>query len=113
MTARDFLIAVSSAAIGGSGMVGLIFYYIRHYIDKRVAASEADAKQRREMNLRRITIDDKLSHAYGRMFFWLHRAIVTGEHNGDLERAFTDLQAAENEKKNLDREIIAQHGGGD
>lgn len=52
-------------------------------------------------------VEDKLFHSYGRMFFWTHKYIVTQEHNGDLAKAFEQLQEAKQRKKELDREIIA------
>ena len=33
---------------------------------------------------------------------------MTGQHNGDLDKAFNELQEAESHKKELDREIIAE-----
>lgn len=55
-----------------------------------------------------MTIDDELQHANGRLFFWLYKAIITGNHNGDLEKAFERLQEVEQKKKDLDRRIIAE-----
>lgn len=45
----------------------------------------------------------------GRVLFWLHHAIVKGEHNGELEEAFENLQRAEAHKKEMDREVLAKY----
>ena len=45
----------------------------------------------------------------GRLFFFVHKAIVTGQHNGDLEAAWEEYQEAEKKKKALDREILAEN----
>ncbi len=92
---------------GGSGLVGLLFFFLRQYIDKRIQAAEKEEAKRKETRKKRLKIDDELQHAYGRMFFWLYRAITTGQHNGELEAAFQRLQEAEQKKKDLDREILA------
>ena len=109
MSFKDLVAAGLTALVGGAGIVGLAMYYLRRYIDKKLADEENAASERVALRQRRLRVEDRLQHAYGRMFFWLHRAIVTGQHNGDLEAAWTQLQRAEEEKKELDREIIAAY----
>lgn len=53
--------------------------------------------------------DEEITHATGRVLFWLHHAIVKGEHNGELEEAFENLQRAEAHKKEMDREVLAKY----
>lgn len=89
--------------------MGLVFLYIRRYIDGKLNAREAASKKQKEQQIRRLKIDDEMEHATGRLFFFMHKAIVTNTHNGDLESAWTEFQAAERKKKELDREIIAEH----
>ena len=36
-------------------------------------------------------------------------SIVKGEHNGELEEAFENLQRAEAHKKEMDREVLAKY----
>lgn len=107
---NELLTALILAVAGGSGIVGLMFFFIRRYLENRLKENEDEEKRRKEINIRRMRIEDELHHAYGRLFFWIHRAIVTQSHNGELEAAFRELQAAEQKKKDLDREIIAGQG---
>ena len=96
------------AILGGSGITGLAFFFLRRYLEKKLRAAEELDAQRMHMKKRRLQVDDELHHAYGRLLFWMHRAIVTGSHNGELENAFQALEEAESKKKDLDREIIAE-----
>ncbi|MDD2979512.1 MAG: hypothetical protein PHN80_06015 [Hespellia sp.] len=108
------------AVVGGSGLTGIVFYFIRRYIENKLNAKDAEQKKqneikhkdemkRREQRIKRLSVDDELQHCEGRLFFWIHKAIVDGNHNGDLENAFSEYQKAEQEKKLLDREIITEN----
>lgn len=99
---------IIGAVIGGSGLVGLMFFFLRRYIEKKLTVSEEEEKKRKALRVRRMRIEDELHHAYGRLFFWLYRAITTGQHNGELKEAFKTLEDAEAKKKDFDREIIAE-----
>ena len=81
--------------------------------EDKAKAEELEKKdeqhKRRELAVRRMKVDDELQHCEGRLFFWIHKAIVTGVHNGDLEAAFDNYQKAEQAKKELDREIIVEN----
>lgn len=109
MSFGDVLTAIILALAGGSGFVGILFYFIRKYIEKALDEKEQENKKKREQKLRRIKVEDELAHCQGRLFFWIHKAIVTGEHNGDLDKAFKDYQKAEDDRKDLDREILAEN----
>lgn len=85
-------------------------YFFRRYIERRLEANEEAESRRRELRMQRMRIEDELHHCYGRMFFWIHRFVLTGEHNGELEAAFTHLEDVEAKKKELDRSIIADAG---
>ena len=97
------------AVVGGSGITGLIFFFIRRYIEKSLEAREELNRHQREQKIQRLKIEDELQHWEGRLFFWIHKAIVTGEHNGDLEKAFKEYQEADERKKQLDRDIIFEN----
>ena len=111
---------VIGAIVGGSGITGIVFYFIRRYIENKLNAKDEAAKtmeeqkqkeneKKKEQRIKRMSVDDELQHCQGRLFFWIHKAIVTGSHNGDLESAFQAYQEAEQKKKLLDREILAEN----
>lgn len=100
---------VVGAVVGGSGIVGLLFYFIRKYIEDRLSGKEAEDKRKKEQRIKRAAVDDELQHCQGRLFFWTYKAIVTGQHNGDLDKAFSEYQIAEQKAKALDREIIVEN----
>lgn len=100
---------IIGAIVGGSGITGMLFFFIRRYIEGKLGERDAEERKKIQQKMKRMIVDDKLQHCEGRLFFWLHKAIVTGTHNGDLERAFDDYQEAEKERKALDREIIAEN----
>lgn len=100
---------ILSALIGGSGLCGIAFLFIRHYIEKRLAGREEQEKKDQEIRQRRRIVNDKIQHANGRLLFWVVKVIETGEHNDDLRNAFEELEKAEEEAKMLDREILALH----
>lgn len=107
-TAKEIVVLIIGAVLGGSGFVGLAFFFLRRYIEKRLNGRDTDEQKRRENRRKRTEIDDKLQHAYGRLLFWLYRAVTTSQHNGELEAAFRSLEEAETEKKDFDRRIIAE-----
>lgn len=107
---RDLVIsALIGAVVGGSGITGIIFFFIRRYIEKKLETRDEISRRQREQKIMRLKIEDELQHCEGRLFFWIHKAIVTGTHNGDLENAFNEYQAAEERKKELDRDIIFEN----
>lgn len=106
---NNLIEVVLTAVMGSAGVLGLFFYFFRRYIENRLIKNEVKRTERIAERRELLQLEDNLQHCYGRMFFWLHKAIVTGTHNGDLEKAFCDLQQAEKAKKNFDRKIIAVH----
>ena len=108
-TAKIILSAVATAVIGGSGICGIVFLFIKHYIQHKLDDRDKEEQKQRELQKRRRTINDRIQHATGRTLFWIVKAIETGEHNGDLRSSFEQLQKAEDDAKDLDREILAEH----
>lgn len=108
-TAETIVAAVVGAFVGGSGLVGLVFNFIRRYIDRKLNARDSENTKRREQQLRRLEIEDEMEHALGRLLFWMHRAITSGHHNGEYDAAWDEYQNAERKKKALDREIVVHH----
>ena len=109
MSIEEVFAAAVLALAGGSGVVGLAMTYLRRYIDRKLEAGEEEAARRLEHRKRRQQVEDQLHHAYGRCIFWLNHAVTKPPPNGDLEEAMENLQRAEEAKKNLDREILAEY----
>ena len=97
------------SVLGSGGVAGIFFTLIRHYIEKRLKEVEAREAARLRYKIEQRKADEEITHATGRVLFWLHHAIVKGEHNGELEDAFENLQKAEAHKKEMDREILAKY----
>lgn len=98
---------IAGAVLGAGGIVGVFFYFLRRSIEKRLVLAESEAEKRKELSHERAIIEDKLCHAYSRLFFWMYKAIIDGKSNGELKKAFENLETVENQKKDLDRNIIA------
>lgn len=97
-----------TAILGSGGVVGIFFFIFRRWIEKTLDANEAKRAKAHEYQIKRDELEDKKDHCYGRLFFWMHKAIVTGEHNGDLEKAFENLQEVEKEIKEFERRRLAE-----
>lgn len=87
------------SVLGSGGVAGIFFALIRHYIERRLMEVEAREQERIKYKIEQRKADEEITHATGRVLFWLHHAIVKGEHNGELEEAFENLQRAEAHKK--------------
>lgn len=98
--------AAVSALITGFGL-----HYIRAYIDGKRRESEEQAARRRRERRKADVLESRRRRAAGRMFFWMHDALVKGvEHaNGDLEKAFLDYNEVEEEQKAFEQELLAEH----
>lgn len=99
---------IITAILGSGGVVSIFFFFFRRWIEKVLDEHEEKRKSMHEYQVKRDELEDKKSHCYGRMFFWLYKAIVTNQHNGDLERAFEELQKVEEEIKSFDRRKLAE-----
>lgn len=109
MSIEEVFAAVVLALAGGSGVVGLAMTYLRRYIDRKLEAGEEEAARRLDHRKRRQQVEDQLHHAYGRCLFWLNHAVTKPPPNGELAEAMENLQKAEEAKKKLDREILADY----
>lgn len=98
--------ALVSALISGVGI-----YYLHAYLDGKRRESEQAAAQRRAERRKADVLESQRRRATGRMFFWLHDAVVKGKDhaNGDLERAYEDYNRIEEEQKRFEQEMLAEH----
>lgn len=98
--------AAVSALISGIGI-----YYLQSFLNSKRRESEELAAKRRQERRRSDELEYQRRRAAGRMFFWLHDAVVKGvEHaNGDLEKAFTSYNEVEEEQKDFERKLLAEH----
>jgi hypothetical protein len=109
MTVNDLLPVAAIAVIGGPGLVGLLFFFMRRWMEGKLIAAEQQKEITRQNRLRRAQLESELHHAQGRVLFWMHRYVITGERNGDLESSFAALTSVEEKIKEHDREIIAHN----
>ena len=98
--------ALVSALISGIGI-----FYLQRFLNDKHRESEQRAADRREARRRGDLLEAKRRRAAGRLLFWLHFGIVRGAEaaNGDLERAWEDYTAAEEEQKLFEQEQLAAH----
>ena len=99
---------VLPAVLGSGGVVGIFFLIFRWYIEKTLSSKEEMRKKFHEYQVKRDELLSKKEHCQGRFNFWVYKAIVSGEHNGDLKKAFDDYQAAEMEQKTFERHQLAE-----
>lgn len=109
ISAEAVIATIVGAIIGGSGIVGLMFAYMRRFIDKRLDAREQQNARNMEQRIKRLKLEDELSDATGKLMFYFHKAIVTGQHNGDLEEAWTNYQTVRKKKEDFDRSILVDN----
>ena len=107
----NFLAAVWSALPGALVSLvisGLFLYYLRWYIDKKLREEETIREEEMRRKVEQAKLEMRRRRAIGRLFFWLHRAIVSPPSNGELEEAMESFQAIEEEQKMLEQTILAQ-----
>lgn len=106
-TLKDAAIScLVSVLISGIGL-----YYLRGYFDRKQNEREEQAAQRRRERRKADMLEAQRRRAAGRMFFWMHYALVRGvdQANGDLEKAFQDYNEVEEEQKAFEQELLAEH----
>ena len=80
--------------VGSGGGVGIGVYLIKRAIDKRLSRYEKEAEEVAILKKELGDADSRLHHAYGRMFFWIYRAITSGKYSTELDKAFRELEDA-------------------
>lgn len=103
----EMIQTVVMAILGGGGFVGILFYFIRMYIDKQFQIRNLLD----DYEIRMKQIRSELDECYGQCFFWIQFYITTGEAGDNLEQSFQKLYAVEERKKELENEILARTGG--
>ena len=100
------LSALVSALVSGLGV-----FYLQRYLDAKHQESKDRAAIRRAERRKADMLEARRRRAAGRLFFWLHDAVVKGpEHaNGDLAKAMTDYNKVEEEQKMFEQELLAEH----
>lgn len=108
MSTEEIVSIIVSAILGGAGITGTIFIFLRRYIEKAINRREEVEEKRRQNRINRNAYNDELQHAQGRLLFWIYQAVIKGTHNGELDQAFVNFQAAEKKIKDHDRKIVAE-----
>lgn len=100
--------ALISAVVSGL-FSGVVLYYLRKYLDRRMENNEVKAIQRRKERRKLNILEQRYRRAVGRLLFWICDALMKGvEHaNGDLKQARIDFNEAEDALKNYEQELLA------
>jgi hypothetical protein len=107
LNAETIAATVIGAVVGGAGIVGFVFAYMRRFIDKRLDSKDSKVQRRKDLKLERLAIEDEMNHATGRLFYFIHKYIEsTGYSDPDFNEAWESYQIAEKKKKDLDRRIL-------
>lgn len=106
MNISEIATILTALILGSGGSVGIGVYFIKRAIEKKLSKYEKEAEEITELKRQLEDAESRLHHAYGRMFFWIYRAITSGKYSHDLEKAFSELEEAENAHKQIEREII-------
>lgn len=103
---NTLLSALVSFLVSGIGL-----YYLRGYFDRKQKEREEQAAQRRRERRKADMLEARRRRAAGRLFFWIHYALVRGvdQANGDLEKSFHDYNEVEEEQKAFEQELLAEH----
>lgn len=112
---EEFLAGAAAALPGAAVSVavsGLMLYYLRRYIDAKLAAEEERRAEDKRTRRQRSELEQKRRRAAGRVLFWLHHAVTRPPPNGELEEAWNAYQQAEEAQKALDQQILADYETG-
>lgn len=109
MSSNEVVTIIISSVLGGAGVVGLVFAFIRGYIERKINKANAHAEEKRQRAIRKKIIDEEWEQAVGRLLFWVVRSIETGSHNGELHEAHERFKEVEQKSKDYDREVIANN----
>ncbi len=103
----DTIISVAVSAVVSGLISGVALKYVTRYFDKKLEAEEARKKEVEKQRHARTVAEANRRRAAGRLFFWLHHAIVKPPPNGELEKAMESYTQAEDAQKALEQDILA------
>lgn len=102
-----------AAVLGSGGAFGVAVYFARRWVEKRLEQAEKGAETRRSDAAKRYELNDEYEHARGRLLFWIVHGLKKFDpdreyFNGELQKAFEDMEACEKRLKELDRRQLAR-----
>jgi len=99
--------AILGAIFGGAGFLGIMVYYLKRYIDKKLDAEQLASQKCLEYKARRARIAKDMQHAQGRLFYYFYN-IIEANHpiTDNLRVAFKNLQTVEEDLEQLNQEIV-------
>lgn len=107
MQSKDILSLIFALLIGSGGSVGIGVYFIRRAIEKKLSKYENEAEEAAILKKQLSDADSRLHHAYGKVIFWIYRAITTGRYSKELTEAYRELERAEEDRAAVEREIVS------
>lgn len=94
---------------------GICSFLLQHFVKQALSKAEERKDTEKRERQRRFELTDQRDHALSLVLFWLNHGVEsyereTGTHhwNGDLHKAFEELQEAESELKEFDRQQLAR-----
>lgn len=108
------VVAAIPGALVSCVVSGLLLHYLKRYIDGKLEEEEQRQAEAKKIRQERSEAEQERRRAAGRLFFWMHHAIVKPPANGELEEAWRAYQAVEEKQKEIDRRVLAsfETGGG-
>lgn len=86
---------------------GVVLYYIRGYIDKKLTEEEKKQEQIAGVKRERYQLEMQRRQALGRLLFWMHRGVVNPPPNGELEKAMESFNAVEAKQREVEQKLLA------
>lgn len=85
---------------------------MRRWLEKRLEQAERHAELNRQTTVERYKLNAEYEHARSRVIFWIVRGLKLMDcdkkwFNGELQKAFDAMEAAEAKLKDLDRRQLA------
>lgn len=97
-----------TSIIGSGGFIGILFWGVKRRWEKKLMEKERKAELAQQHKIKRRKLESDMRHAHSDLMFWLHKAVVSGEHNGELKKAFDDFQKVEDAFKDFENQLIAE-----